>query len=91
VTDLDAFKNEISRWTKKTEMLTEKSLQETVRVANKDLYPNINLIVLMPSLCLGLLCPCGRAAMQGRKVFQTTSTEPKNSKKRRYVLKHKDK
>jgi hypothetical protein len=32
VTDLDAFKNEISRWTKKTEMLTGKSLQETVRI-----------------------------------------------------------
>ena len=45
VTDLDAFKNEISRWTKKTEMLTEKSLQETVRIANKDLYPNINLVL----------------------------------------------
>ena len=45
VTDLDAFKNEISRWTKKTEMLTEKSLQETARVANKDLYPNINLVL----------------------------------------------
>jgi hypothetical protein len=29
-------------------------------------------ICLTPSLCLGLLCPCGRAAMQGRKVFQTT-------------------
>ena len=45
VTDLDAFKNEISRWTKKTEMLTGKSLQETVRIANKDLYPNINLVL----------------------------------------------
>jgi hypothetical protein len=52
VTDLDAFKNEISRWTKKTEMLTEKSLQETVRIANKDLYPNINLVsrLLLPSV-----------------------------------------
>jgi hypothetical protein len=45
VTDLDAFKNEISRWTKKTEMLTGKSLQETVRITNKDLYPNINLVL----------------------------------------------
>ena len=45
MTDLDAFKNEISRWTKNTKMLTEKSLQETVRIANKDLYPNINLVL----------------------------------------------
>jgi hypothetical protein len=35
VTDLDAFKNEISRWTKKTEMLTEKSLQETVNCKDR--------------------------------------------------------
>ena len=56
VTDLDAFKNEISRWTKKTEMLTEKSLQETVRIANKDLYPNnlvLRLLLILPvtSVC----------------------------------------
>jgi hypothetical protein len=56
VTDLDAFKNEISRWTKKTEMLTEKSLQETVRITNKDLYLNnlvLRLLLILPvtSVC----------------------------------------
>ena len=43
MTELDAFKNEISRWTKKTEL--DVNREEFARIANKDLYPNINLVL----------------------------------------------